>query len=109
MQTITVELLDEQAIGLLQQLEKIQWLRIVRKPASKRPRQRQEARPTPEFQDMTQQEFADYILKQLEEMRRQPRPKKFLSDLETLSIPVDGLIIDRGEIYEDRIQHEDIR
>lgn len=29
MQTITVELLDNQVIPLLQQLEKIQWLRIV--------------------------------------------------------------------------------
>ena len=29
MQTITIELLDNQAIVLLQQLEKIQWLRIV--------------------------------------------------------------------------------
>jgi len=29
MQTVTIELLDDQALSLLQQLEKIQWLRIV--------------------------------------------------------------------------------
>jgi|CXWJ01.1.fsa_nt_gi hypothetical protein len=35
MQTITVELLDNQAMLLLQQLEKIQWLRIVEQPTKK--------------------------------------------------------------------------
>jgi hypothetical protein len=35
MQTITIELLDNQAMLLLQQLEKIQWLRIVEHPAKK--------------------------------------------------------------------------
>ncbi len=35
MQTITVELLDNQAMLLLQQLEKIKWLRIVEQPNNK--------------------------------------------------------------------------
>ncbi len=38
MQTITIELLDNQAIALLQQLEKIQWLRIVELKQKKQPK-----------------------------------------------------------------------
>jgi hypothetical protein len=40
MQTITVELLDNQAIVLLQQLEKIQWLRILEPEEKKLPKQK---------------------------------------------------------------------
>jgi len=63
MQTITIELLDNQALLLLQQLEKIQWLRIV-EPTMKKP-----AKPKLKLGGSIPKNVALDMQKQLNELR----------------------------------------